>query len=198
MRATDVTPLNERKSDILLEVLHTNLLSLPPRAERPLGLDTDKWCEFHRGYGHGTEDCRNLMWHIERLIQDGHLSWYVKQSTSVKEKGRSRSPRRQVDRPPPASSSHVLLAKGDLNTIAGGFARGGPTCSAPKRYTRSVMTVDFGQSFFPPHSPLMITEEDAKGIFPHEDDPMVISIVAAEYRIKLMLIDQGSSTDILY
>lgn len=33
---------------------------------------------------------------------------------------------------------------------------------------------------------------------PHEDDPMVISVVSANYRVKRVLINQGSSADIIY
>ena len=35
---------------------------------------------------------------------------------------------------------HETPVLGDFNTIAGGFARGGQTSSARKRYVRSVMT----------------------------------------------------------
>ncbi|RDX68853.1 hypothetical protein CR513_52098, partial [Mucuna pruriens] len=37
-----------------------------------------------------------------------------------------------------------------------------------------------------------------KVYYPHQDDPMVISIVATDYKIERVLVDQGSSTNILY
>lgn len=94
--------------------------------------------------------------------------------------------------------NHVTPTKGDLNTIAGGFACGGLTSSSRKRYAKSVMLVSVEERHFPTHPPLIITSEDFEGIYPHEDDPMVISVVATDYRVKMVLIDQGSSTDTLY
>lgn len=70
-RSEDFTPLNAKPSDILKEVLHSNLLSHPARADRPLGPEREKWCHFHRAYGHDTDGCWTLMRQIERLIQEG-------------------------------------------------------------------------------------------------------------------------------
>lgn len=36
------------------------------------------------------------------------------------------------------------------------------------------------------------------GIYPYNDDPMVITVKYEEYDIKRVLVDQGSSADILY
>ncbi|RDX84641.1 hypothetical protein CR513_34274, partial [Mucuna pruriens] len=43
-----------------------------------MGANLQEWCEFHRTYGHSTEDYRTLQEHIERLIQEGHLGQYVR------------------------------------------------------------------------------------------------------------------------
>nr|KYP38970.1 hypothetical protein KK1_039757 [Cajanus cajan] len=41
-------------------------------------------------------------------------------------------------------------------------------------------------------------EADFKGIDPIQDDPMVISVEIYNYIVRKTLVDQGSSTDILY
>lgn len=70
-RSEDFTLLNAKPSDILKEVLHSNLLSHPARADRPFGPEREKWCHFHRAYGHDNDGCWTLMRQIERLIQEG-------------------------------------------------------------------------------------------------------------------------------
>ncbi|RDX62333.1 hypothetical protein CR513_59348, partial [Mucuna pruriens] len=43
-----------------------------------MGANLQEWCEFHRTYGHSTEDYRTLQEHIERLIQEAHLGQYIR------------------------------------------------------------------------------------------------------------------------
>ena len=46
--------------------------------------------------------------------------------------------------------------------------------------------------------PITFTDEDFKAPDPDHDDLMVISIKVAEYGIRKVLVDQGSSVNILY
>ncbi|KAL0420801.1 UNVERIFIED_CONTAM: hypothetical protein Slati_3103000 [Sesamum latifolium] len=50
-----------------------------PRSWRdtPQRPKSDKFCRFHKNYGHSTEECRHLKNEIERLIQNGYLQEYV-------------------------------------------------------------------------------------------------------------------------
>ncbi|KAJ1414050.1 hypothetical protein SESBI_19128 [Sesbania bispinosa] len=90
--------------------------------------------------------------------------------------------------------------RGVVTTIAGGFCGGGETSSARKKYVRSVMSVSAEISDKKKcRSPVIsFSDEDMKGIKPHEDDPMVIDIIMAKYKVQRVLVDQGSSADILY
>lgn len=177
-------------------------MDLPTRIERKLGPDKDQWCHYHRTYGHETENCRILIREIERLVQDGHLGRYVKKATDgtyrIASRGRRQSQGKDEANNSAPRSDHVIPAKGDLNTIRGGFAGGRPTNSFRKRYARSVMSIAMEERTFPDHSPLFITTDNFEGVYPHEDDPMVISVVSTDYRVKRVLIDQGSSADIIY
>ena len=47
--------------------------------------------------------------------------------------------------------------------------------------------------------PITFTDMDFKGINPvNQDNPMVVSIIIANFMVPKVLINQGSSTDILY
>ena len=54
------------------------------------------------------------------------------------------------------------------------------------------------QKMMAQHPVISFSDRDFKGIDQNLDDPMVISIMAANYIIKKVLVDQGSSADILY
>lgn len=87
-----------------------------------------------------------------------------------------------------------------LNTNFGGLARGGNQSSSLRRYTRQVMHIfesllELKVAFMPEIS---FSQRDVDRILPHEDDPMVISMQIFEWDIKRVLIDLGSSTNIIY
>ena len=48
------------------------------------------------------------------------------------------------------------------------------------------------------HEPIYFTEDDFRDIDREHDDPMVISTLIHNFLVKRILVDQGSSADILY
>ncbi|CAJ2637566.1 unnamed protein product [Trifolium pratense] len=95
------TPLTKRRSQILKEVMNTQIIKRTPPNPRPMGDEAGQWCEYHRAYGHNTDNCRTLRMHIEKLIQEGHLGRYVQgrggghhDKRPAPNKNTSRSPKR--------------------------------------------------------------------------------------------------------
>jgi len=87
---------------------------------------------------------------------------------------------------------------GEINTIFGGFSRGGCTASQRKKYAREVMTVGAWTSDQPAEPDLCFTHTDLRDVVPHDNDPVVISMVTAGRRVHRVLVDQGSSADVLF
>ena len=86
---------------------------------------------------------------------------------------------------------------GEVHTISSGFSGGGPIASQRKKYSRSVMSVEA----FEDHSPdvdIMFTKEDLRDIVPHDNDPIMVSLVMAGRMVYRVLVDQGSSTDVMF
>ena len=123
---------------------------------------------------------------------------------------RARTPKRSLrprnnDRPRREQSRERSLRERNdgnrtvINTIAGGFGRGGPTRSARKRHLRAIRNV-YMVSSQPQRSMLNIvfTDRDFKNIATRQDDPMVIAIEIANCEVRKTLVDQGSSVDILH
>ena len=68
------TPLTTTVSQVLREVQHEKFLRWPSQMRTYLTKrDNTRYCEFHRDYGHRTDDCIQLRKEIEYLI-DGDIS----------------------------------------------------------------------------------------------------------------------------
>ena len=67
-RYDSYTPLSAPRAQILMEIEGEEYLrrSSPLKAK---GLDRRKYCRFHRGHGHNTEQCIQLKDEIEALIR---------------------------------------------------------------------------------------------------------------------------------
>jgi len=88
-----------------------------------------------------------------------------------------------------ADQGHEVPIHGEVNTISGGFPREGYASQA---------AVETQQTDLAPDVDLTFTEADLQGVVPHDNDPMVISLIAAGRRVRHVLVDQGSSADLMF
>ena len=147
--------------------------------------DDTKYCEFHKGHGHRTDDCIQLKKEIEYLIRLGHLSRYVASE------GQER-----VQPPPPHQPTPVQhqLPLGEIHIIFGGFARGGESNSTRKAHLRNIRS---GETFKVqtvsklPRVDTTITfsDFDMEGCQHSHDDPLVIKTIVANKTIHRVLVD---------
>jgi len=84
--------------------------------------------------------------------------------------------------------------------MSSGFAVREATVSARKRHLRSIQSVDavtrtHRHQRMPP---ITFTDADFQDVDQEQDDPMVITIELENFVVKKVLVDQGSSVDILY
>ena len=147
-----------------------------------------KYCRFHRDYGHDTNECYDLKQQIENLIRQGKLRHFVgRDHKDEKLKGKMEE------------SSRPLL--GEIRIIMRGNLMG-QSSKSKKTYLKVVQNVQL--SGWSPRTRLMdelaisFTEEDAEKIHHPHDDAIVITLLIADYTTRRVLVDNGSSTDILY
>jgi ribosomal protein L25 (general stress protein Ctc) len=144
----------------------------------------------------GTEDCYDLKRQIEELIKQGKLQRFVERG---QREGRPQGPRQQrppmevLPRPPPLGEIHV---------ITGGMAAGGTSRSSRKAYARQIHNVLVTQKMDKKPRledlPITFAEEDARKVFHPHDDALVVTLEIAGYSTRRVLIDNGSSADIIY
>ncbi|XP_017420406.2 uncharacterized protein LOC108330432 [Vigna angularis] len=213
-RFQQYTPLNASREKILREALSAELITEHEGLPTSKNADRSKHCSYHKNMGHSTEDCWTLKDKIEELIRAGKLKKYVRDERPPQpterptqrpayRKDKPRNPKaerpRQERRPSRSRSrSRERPLRGHINTIFGGFAGGGSSSSARKRHIRalhSVHLVDKPRRSLPP---ITFSDEDFHAPDPDQDDPMVITAEIERYGISKVLVDRGSSVNILY
>ena len=116
---------------------------------------------------------------MERLIRAGHLTKFSKE---------------QVNNPPAEGPRDSLgPADGRVDSIAGGFELE----NDEKLECNAVHTARQLRKPFK-HKLIIFTEADFEGVEPHHDDLVVVTLRVANYIVDRILIDQGSSADLIY
>ncbi|XP_068486676.1 uncharacterized protein [Phaseolus vulgaris] len=93
---------------------------------------------------------------------------------------------------------HEVPVHGEIHTIAGGFSGGGCIASQRKRYARVVMSVEAQRPNDAFDLDLVFTKADLQDVVPHDNDPVVISVVTAGRKVHRVLVDQGSLADVMF
>ena len=163
-----------------------------PRKMYYTGRDKSKWCELHRNYGHVTDDCKDLQDVIEDLMRKGY---FIQYQVRVNRK----SPSREDENGNRKSVEEQIT---EIHVISGGPAHRGSIHGAKtslKEVRHQVNYHNTGQWSAPPSmSFVAFTSENAKGIIYPHDDPLVVSLQISTVMVHRILVDGGSSANILY
>ncbi|KAJ9561564.1 hypothetical protein OSB04_006724 [Centaurea solstitialis] len=157
----------------------------PKKSDKPSkDKDQNRWWDFHEDHGHTTDECISLKKEISYLKSKGHLKGVIPE-----EHGR------------PASPVHTKV----VNCITRGSEVCGLTYSAAKRHARDrpdehpipgetksktereldAMTITFDQ-------------DDTQGVHHKHHDALVIQLTIGNCSTKRILIDGGSSANVIF
>ncbi|KAK0607519.1 hypothetical protein LWI29_016174 [Acer saccharum] len=157
------------------------------RAKRDIQEKAEETLEqinFEEDHGHDTSKCFQLRDHIESLIRDGHLKDFALKGD--KHGGRQDSCQGNgQDRKSPKRNS----PNATINTIFGG-----PHTGRSNRERMSERNPKKGREG---HDPITFTAEDSDGIDAKPNDAIVVGVRIAHRDVLRVMIDNGSSADIL-
>ena len=162
-------------------------LRTPPKSDKKLGPHKEAWCEFHKVFSHPISNCLALGHQLDELVKSGFLNDYLAEPEGTET--------------PTASGEdqgHEMPVHGEIHTISGGFSGGGSTASQHKRYARSVMSVEVQAVNDVLDVDLTFTKADLRDIVPHDNEPVVIYVVTAGRKVHRVLVNQGSSADVMF
>ncbi|KAL0433349.1 UNVERIFIED_CONTAM: hypothetical protein Slati_2669200 [Sesamum latifolium] len=207
------TPLAMTRTKALMMVEKSNLLQWPQHTRfTPAKKYSNKYCKFHKEKGHDTEDCYQLKDEIERLVRQGYFKEYKLERgdgsrdrkvgdrrTRSRSRSRDRFRGKEMEDRRDIGNRKNVPVKGIINTIAGGSG-GGDSRRMRKRNERSVredrrkelvMNVEAEEE-------ITFSSKDLMEKGGSQDDPMVIKLDIANFFIHKVLIDNGSSADIIF
>ncbi|KAM6583535.1 hypothetical protein CsatB_010537 [Cannabis sativa] len=158
--------------------------------------DRSKWCDFHNDHGHRTEECIALRLEVINLLKRGHLVDHLTDKGKKTYQGQRDTIDNQRDITPPRPPVHERT----VNVITGGSEVSGVTQSAAKKHARQANWTK-GEtsrtSSLPEQTISFTTSESTRLLNPHHD-ALVISLYIANCLTKRILVDNGSSANILF
>ena len=162
-------------------------LKTPAKFDRKLEPNKNAWCEFHQAFGHPIRNCLALGHQLDELVKSGFLNDYLAEPQGAQNSTTSGE-----------DQGHEIPMHGEVHTIAGDFSKGRYIVSQRKKYARAVFLVEAQEADDVLDVDLVFTKADLRDVVPHDNDTMVISVVTVGRKVHLVLVDQGSSTDVIF
>ena len=198
------TPLTASVSQVLHEVRNEQFLRwLAQMKSDPATRDNTRYCEFHRDYGHRTDNCIQLRREIEYLIQRGYLRRFISPRNQAQSQTQNQNQAPTQQPQPRQTTTQHQQPLGEIHVILRGFAGGGESSSARKAHLRSIRSADMGEiqavsKVSRVDTTITFSESDSDGCQHPHDDPLVVRAIVANTTVHRVLVDNGSSADIIF
>ncbi|CAJ2654250.1 unnamed protein product [Trifolium pratense] len=230
---SNYTPLNRTRDEIWKEVNSAEFskagIKFPRQQPAKPGQDKTRFCKYHKGYGHYTDDCVQLKDAIEILIRNGQIKQYVKRDRAPRTDAVETSNNSEEAAPERSGHKPVALAisrpedffipdhlddtyiaptlnKWDALAQAmvisgGGFDK--QTVGSIKRKFEELLdgSSNRSASLDKPKGqskPISFYMEELPGGAANSQIPLLIRVDMANMDVRRVLVDQGSSCDIMY
>ena len=157
--------------------------------------DRGCYCKFHITHGHTTTECRDLKIQVEDLMRNRYLNEFIDVNflmVALTCEGEQGNRNLSHEQPIVRVIAEGPTLAGDSNRSRKNYARYAMTCKDVFFNTPAAERARVRQV------PIMWTDEDEEGIlYPHKD-ALVIKATAASKHFDRILVDRGSSIDVLF
>ena len=190
------TPLKISREELYEKIEGQSLIYPPAPVTKPAHKrDQGRFCKFYDTHGHIICQCRDLKNQVEDLVRR-YLDEYIDGAFPIM--GSQYMPGGGTER-------NLEREQSVIRVIAGGPTMAGDSNRARKNYERYALTSK--EVFFNLPTakkakvrqvPIMWTDDDEEGVlYPHED-ALIIKAMVAGKEFRRILVDTGSSVDILF
>jgi hypothetical protein len=153
--------------------------------------DKSKWCAFHEDFGHTTEDCYALRKEISHLLSKGYLKEFLGRKKN-KNQDPEQNPERASSPPPNASIIHFISGGSDICGTSYSTAKRHAKESKSEKGDRPTKRVTLVEG-----KTISFDEDDMTGVQDPHHDGLVITLYVANHFVRRILIDGGSSVNII-
>ncbi|XP_057730279.1 uncharacterized protein LOC130945586 [Arachis stenosperma] len=184
---TNYTPLTLPIMEVYQQIAEKGILPKPRPLKDRTGGNKNFYCDYHKGYGHQTQDCFDLKDALEQLIREGKLTEFShlireprRRHRDQDEEGKTRSAKRRQepeDRDHGLTVINVVTAKKDAKVLA--------VYSSLVRSSKKPPSISFGP-------------EDQWFDEAPENPPMFITGRVGTGLVKRILVDTGADSNIIF
>ncbi|VFQ76089.1 unnamed protein product [Cuscuta campestris] len=170
------------------------------KGEQPKRPWTEKWCTYHQSDSHNTADCRNVKAVLKEMALNGELGeGYAAGNKDLKANTWTRPQGKDQGRKKSGKDNNKP-DKEFIEMIVGGL-EGGDTASQRKNWARSlhvaVVSLE-SQGKQAKREPITFTDRDLPRTGGDHNDPLVVTMDINEADVARVLVDTGSSVNVLY
>ncbi|XP_070005248.1 uncharacterized protein [Nicotiana sylvestris] len=152
----------------------------------PNSHNPDHWCKFHNNHEHKTADCRLLQGEVDHLLNEGYLT------ELFSERGKQAHMKNRQETPKPPSPKRTV------NVISGGEDINGVTYTTVNKVSKVTITHRKQVRHVLEEESITFDDADTDGVLSPHNDALVISLLVHDTNVKRVLIDLGSSVNIIF
>ncbi|KAF2561547.1 hypothetical protein F2Q70_00017780 [Brassica cretica] len=152
-------------------------------------------CDFHRDHGHKTEDCIALRIEVNKLLQKGHLREFLS------EKAKAHLSKETAEKTKGAAPTSPLRQDRVIHVISGGSEERGVSHTAANKSTSNAkhgLETTQPKRLLVGNDEIRFTAKEQEKILAPHHDALVISHTVANCLVKRILVDNGSSSNIIF
>ncbi|XP_057723355.1 uncharacterized protein LOC130939253 [Arachis stenosperma] len=194
---TNYTPLTLPIMEVYQQIAEKGILSKPRPLKDRTGGSKSLYCDYHKGYGHQTQNCFDLRDALEQAIRDDKLSEFShlirepRRRHRDQDEDKTRSTKRRQE---PEDKDHGLTV---INIVTAKNAA--PRSRSAHKKDAKILVVSSAtmQSSKKPPS-ISFGPEDQWFDEAPENPPMVITARVGTGLVKRILVDKGADSNIMF